>query len=66
MKTVKMLKNCCLVLPLVFVLTGCGAPAQAPQTEPAGVQDIQPGEKSIIQAPAANRSGSSQLEERNI
>lgn len=66
MKPLRFLQTCAAAIPLLFALAGCGAPAQAPQTEPAGAQDIQPGDKSIIQTPAPNRSDSAQLEERNI
>lgn len=66
MRTAKLLQNCAFVLPLLFALAGCGAPANAPQEQPTGVQDIQPGDKSIIQTPATSRGTDSQLEERNI
>lgn len=66
MKPGNLLRNSALALSLLFALAGCSAPAQVPPAEPAGVQDIQPGDKSIIQAPANNRDSGSKLEERSI
>lgn len=66
MNKLKPLRNLCLAAPLIFVLAGCGASTPLPQGPSDGVQDINPGDKSIIQPPDANSAGSSQLEERNI
>lgn len=66
MNWLKMLQNLCLAVPLLFVMSACGASAPAPAHDSGAVQDINPGDKSIIQPPAARNAGGSQLEERNI
>lgn len=62
----KMLLNICLAAPLLFVLGACGASAPAPVQQPAGVQDINPGDHSMIQPPAARNTRNSAIGEKSI
>ncbi len=66
MNFLKMSRFFFIVLPLVLPLAGCGAAETPVAREPAGVQDINPGDQSVIQPPARQAEQGSQLEERNI
>lgn len=63
MKYSRFFKNLFLALPLFGLLAACGA-SQAPQSDP-GVEDIAPGQKSVITAPE-RQPARDRLEERNI
>lgn len=50
---------------LMVMLAGCGATSGGAQSDE--VQDIRPGEKSVIQPPqSGGGNGASRIEERNI
>ena len=52
---------------LLFAFISACAGQNPEDNSPADVQDIAPGEKSVIQPPArANNAGQIRLEERNI
>lgn len=54
-----------LALGLTLLLAGCASPPQeAPRDE--GVQDINPGERSVITAPSRESPAQDRLGERNI
>lgn len=51
----------------IIILTGiAGCAGQAVEEAEPGVQDLQPGEKSVIQAPAPSAPARNTLEERAI
>lgn len=60
----KLFRNAIFALPLLFVLAGCAAQETAP-ADP-GVEDITPGQKSVIAAPSGQRNEQPRVEERNI
>lgn len=56
--------QCLVLVGCLFLLSACGG---ANKQEDSGVQDIQPGDPSIIQPPSARPSApAGQVEERNI
>lgn len=57
-------KKSLLPVACLFLLSGCGAPP-APVEDPGGVQDIQPGEKSVI-TPPSHQAAPTGIEERNL
>lgn len=59
----KIFKLSILSLMLLFA-AGCAAPSDT-QTDP-GVEDISPGQKSVISAPANQNRQQSEIGERNI
>lgn len=59
-----LMRNCILAVACVFMLAACGAQKSDPA--PGEVQDIQPGDKSIIQPPSSAGSQGTGIEERNI
>lgn len=62
----KVVANGLLLLCAAIFLSACGGGATPPAPrEPGEVQDIQPGQKSIIDAPAPAQTGKT-IEERNI
>lgn len=64
----KLLKSLRALLPAIIcilMLAACGAPAKTTDTN-GNVQDIQPGDQSIIQPPAQNSGQGSTLEERAL
>lgn len=64
MKFFKKMRFLFLGLPLFFALAACGAPEINSE---GTVQDIQPGDQSVIQPPAATQPvQDNRLEERNI
>lgn len=57
-------RNLALAAFLALPLMACGASSPAPE-EPA-VQDIEPGQKSVIEPPARQGGQQGGIEERNI
>lgn len=57
-------KKSLLPLACICLLAGCGA-SSTPVEEPGGVQDIQPGEKSVI-TPPSRQAAPAGIEERNL
>lgn len=64
MKSFKFLLNALLCLPLLILLAGC-ATQEAEPAEP-GVEDLAPGEKTVITAPSRQSGNQSGVAERNI
>lgn len=51
-------------VPLMFILAGC-ATVEQPRQEP-GVEDLSPGDKTIIEAPAREPASQGGVSEKNI
>lgn len=64
MKLFDCAKKSLLPLACLCLLAGCGA-SSTPVDEPGGVQDIQPGEQSVI-TPPNHQSTPAGIEERSL
>lgn len=60
----QILKKTALWIPLALVLAGCAAPEQKAQDP--GVEDLNPGDRTVIEAPSRQQPNAGGVSERNI
>ncbi|MBD5641645.1 MAG: hypothetical protein HDQ91_04425 [Desulfovibrio sp.] len=60
----KLFKNSLLLAPLLLALAGC-ATAEQPRQQ-SGVEDLSPGDKTVIEAPASQAAPQDGVSEKNI
>lgn len=60
----RFVKKSLLFVPLLLILAGC-ATAEQPKHEP-GVEDLNPGDKTVIEVPARQPAAQDGVSEKNI